>query len=452
MTIGTLTASRASASDRRSNRFFSSTHVRVGILITLLVTIAVTATPALVQYRLMRGRNELARGNSQAALIQFREAERLQPRRAETHFWLARTNRKLANTDEFGRHLDRARRLGYSSPERLRRESHLLMADMGRIREVEEFLPDMLMSPGEDGTEICDSFARGFGLNLQYDKALTLLSAWEKDHPDDYRPRFRRGQIHASDGQDFSKAEVAFRESLKLAPDRPEVHRELGKTLLELRKLDEAEQHLRKAAQINPADVDAQFVLAKTLKEQGDPVLTTECLHRVLELDPRNDPARVLLARLTLESGDAEGAIRELTPLIDLWPEDLMARYCLADALRTTGRIEEAKAHFKAYAELEKNSQRLDELSRTIRKRPFDPELRYEMGLLRMKHLSRAEGVLWLQSVFLYASDHAGAHQALAEYYRKIGDRDLAERHRVAAERQPATSPLEFSKPQGPTP
>jgi tetratricopeptide (TPR) repeat protein len=204
--------------------------------------------------------------------------------------------------------------------------------------------------------------------------------------------------------------------------------------------------------ELNPSDAEAQLTLAKAHKERGENALAIECLRQLLRVDPRNDAAQVLLARITLDSGDPEGALRELAPIIELWPGDLLASYCRAEALRAAGRIDEAKVHFKDYAKLEQNSQRLEQLGRLVTRNPFDPELRYEMGLLQMRHLSRAEGVMWLQSVFLYAPDHAGAHAALAEYYEKVGDIKQAELHQSAARTQSSESARNSSQSEGPTP
>jgi predicted Zn-dependent protease len=408
---------------------FTSRPVRGCILIALLVAFAFAATPARVQYLLLQGRNELIRERPARALEDFRAAERLQPRRAETQFWLARASRKIGDPDAVRWHLDRAQQLRYPESERLRREWWLLLAETGRVREVEPHLATMLLEPGEDGIEICDAFARGYCLSLQFEPALTLLDAWQKDHPDDYRPHFRRGRIHAWSELQWTKAEAAFREALLRAPEEPAVHRELGKTLVDLRRFDEAEYHLRQALHNDPLDAEALLALAQTLAELKQHLAATECLDRILDHDPGNDPARLLLANITLAAGDAEEAIRQLGPLLERWPEDLKGRYCLAEALRAAGRVDEAESHYKAYADLERNWQRLHQLSRMVQRTPGDAELRYELGLLRLRHESRTEGVAWLHSVFLYAPEHAGAHRALADYYAKIGDVEQARRH-----------------------
>jgi tetratricopeptide (TPR) repeat protein len=399
----------------------------------VLAALAFVVKPARVRHLVWDGQKQLSQGHAEAALESFRDALRIDPDQPETHFWLARACRKTGDVEGVRRHLDESLRLGYEDPDRLHREWRLLLAETGRIREVEPYLAEMLTDPGEDAVEICDAFVRGYCLNLQFEPALTLLDAWESDYPHDFRPHFRRGRIHADNELQWGRAEAAYREALRRAPDNPDVHRDLGKTLLDLRKLEEAEHHLRQALQTNPADADALLALAMTLVEQEDHIAAATLLRRVLDQDPRNDAARLLLAKTALAADDAEEAIRQLTPLIELWPGDLKGRYCLAEALRAAGRLDEADAHFKAYSDLERNWQRMNQLKRIIPRRPNDPELRYEMGLLRLRHDSRIEGVAWLQSVFLYAPEHAGAHHALAEYYTKIGEPELARRHGVSS-------------------
>ena len=405
---------------------------RCCLLAGLIAVLVLVVNPARVQYHLQRGRKELLRNAPQQALDQFHAAERLAPERAETQFWLARASRKTGDVEGVRRRLDRALELQYADPERLRREWWLVLAETGRIREVEGYLPEMLLKPGADDIEICDAFARGYCLNLQFDQALALLNAWQADHPDDHRPHFRRAQIHAGNEQ-WAEAEAACREALRLAPADAASHRELGKTLLQLQRPDEAKTELQKAVELAPSDREALLLLARVFREDTDFAGATDCLWRVLEQDPRHEPARLLLADVLLAVGDAEGAIEQVQPIVDLWPEDLQSRYTLARALRAVGRMGEAESHLRTYAQLEPSRARLEAANRNVRRQPQDADARYELGLLLLKHESRGEGVAWLHSVLPYEPGHAGAHQALAEYYDKIGDAELARRHRQHA-------------------
>ena len=396
-----------------------------------IVLLVIAVRPVQIFYHSARGKDLLSSGQVQPALEEFRTSLKLDPERAETHFWLARCFRKLGHIEEVRHHLDEALRLGYSDTERLQHEWWFLQAQSGNMRDTEAHLKDLLRSAGDDGSEICDAFAQGYCLNLRFDAALLLLEAWQADHPSDYRPHFRRGQIYSEDKFQTAKAEGAFREALKLAPDVSAVHRELGKTLLGLQRLDEAAEELRIAAKIDPTDEAALLALAAALKEQKKLPAAADVARRLLNLNPRHERATILLADILLLTGDAEESLQLLTPLAELWPEDLKIQYTLASALQKVGRKSEAAEHLKAYAELETASQHIMELKRSLERNPDDPELRYEFGLLRLRHESRAEGVAWLQSVLLCNPNHAATHEALADYYSKVENFKLAEMHRL---------------------
>lgn len=426
-----MTAAACRAAGRKPSGFLLRRR-RCVLAVILLSVLALGASPALIEYHLWRGRTELAAANPEAALEHFRTARRIDPDRAETYFWLARGSRKTGDLKGLRRNLDQARKHGYKDRERLRREWWLLLAETGRIREVEPYLAEMLMNPGEDGVDICQAFATGYCLNLDFEKALALLDAWQADFPKDFRPRLRRGEIHAGDEQ-WVEAVAAYREALRLAPDEPAVRRGLGKALLKLRDLAEAEFHLRLAIRQDPGDVDAVIALAEVAQEQGDQGEAFRLLQEALDREPGNFQAKLMLADSARKAGDAEEAIRHLAPLVELWPEDLRSRYLLAQALRAAGRVQEAEAHLTIYARLERNWGRLEQLNREVKRRPDDPGVRYELGLMLLRHRSRSEGVAWLQSVFQFQPDHHGAHRALAEYYTKIGEPELARRHRRMA-------------------
>lgn len=401
------------------------------LFLASVVLLVIAVRPVQIFYHSARGKELLLSGQVQPALEEFQTSLKLNPKRAETHFWLARCFRKLGNIEQVRHHLDEALRLGYSDPERLKHEWWFLQAQSGNMRDTEAHLKHLLRSSGDDGSEICDAFAQGYCLNLRFDAALLLLEAWQADHPSDYRPHFRRGQIYAEDKFQTAKAEAAFREALKLAPNLAAVHRELGKTLLGLQKLDEAAVQLRIAAKIDPSDQAALLALAAALKEQKKLPAAADIARRLLNLSPRHERATILLADILLLTGDAEESLQLLTPLAELWPEDLKIQYTLASALQKVGRKSEAEEHLKAYAELETASQRIQELKRLLEQNPDDLELRYEFGLLRLRHESRAEGVAWLQSVLLCNPNHAATHEALADYYSRVENSTLAEMHRL---------------------
>lgn len=416
----------------RANRPLTWRLVRLTVLLITLGLLLYLIPTARLQWRLQAGQAALNNEEPAEALVEFERALELAPDTAAVHFWLARTWRKLGDLDRIRHHLDEASRLGYEDPQRLRNEWYLVLAQTGRVPEVERYLGAMLVN-SEDTTEVCEAFTRGYCLNLNFRRAEALLDAWQADHPDDYRPWFYRGQIH-SGNERWSEAESAYRKAWTLAPHSVRVRRGLGLVLIHQRQLDEAENLLAGVLDEEPDDVTARIGLAGTLSEKRAYASAVEQLRRVLADQPDHFGARLKLAKALLADGRTTAACREAESLVDEWPEDLQAVYTLASALRADGRVDEAEQQFEHYAELSDVLPRLEELRRDVSETPDSPELRFELGRLVLQHLSRDEGVVWLQSVFYYEPGHVDAHRALADYYRRIGDTETARAHERLAE------------------
>jgi tetratricopeptide (TPR) repeat protein len=406
--------------------------LKSAVLTTALIALLVfSARPIRVEYYLSQGRKALAATRYEAALTHFRTAREIDPQRADVSFWLARASRKAGDLDGIRRFLDEARRLGYEDERRLGREWLLVLAETGRLSEAEPHLKEMLVHPGkdvEDAAEICDAFTKGYCLNLRFWDARKLLDVWELDFPGDFRPLLRRGQIEASDER-WSHAAEEFRKALKRAPDEPIVKRELARALFKNQNYAEAEELLKRLVKEDPADIQSLQILAEIANERKDKDASLTYLQHILKHQPQDFSARLLLAKVELASGDASQAVAQAEALAAEWPEDLNVQYVLAQSLRAAGRIEDAERVLAVYGKLEKNLKQIEALMREIRSRPAEPQLRYELGLLQLRHLSRSEGVAWLQSVFQFDPRHTGAHRALAEYFSKVGDMKLAQRH-----------------------
>jgi Tfp pilus assembly protein PilF len=56
-----------------------------------------------------------------------------------------------------------------------------------------------------------------------------------------------------------------------------------------------------------------------------------------------------------------------------------------------------------------------------------------------LRYRSREEGVSWLNSLLQYDPHHRAAHRALADYYSKVGETDLADQHQRAADEPEAS-------------
>jgi tetratricopeptide (TPR) repeat protein len=404
----------------------------VVLLATLVILIVFAIRPLRVNYYLGKGRRALADAKNVEALGDFRAARDIDPKNPETGFWLARACRKTGDLAGVRKYLEEARQLGYRDEKRLEQEWWLVLAESGHLKEAEQHLPEMLINSGDDGSEICDAFSKGYCLSLRFPEARKLLDAWSTEYPKDYRPYLRRAQMYAGDER-WALAVGELLEAQKRAPDEIAVQRELGRCLYKNKELEEAVRQLQAVLRHEPSDVAALTVLAEIAFDRKDYKNAIGYLEQVIAARPQDFPARLLLAKVYLAMGDPSRAVTLAESLISEWPEDLSAQYTLAQSLRASNRPEEAQRHFVIHSELQKNLTRIETLSREIKKKPSDPQLRFELGLLVLRHVSRPEGVAWLESVFQFAPAHPEAHQALADYYSKIGNPTLAAQHRQQA-------------------
>jgi len=61
---------------------------------------------------------------------------------------------------------------------------------------------------------------------------------------------------------------------------------------------------------------------------------------------------------------------------------------------------------------------------------PYDPALRYEAGMIFLQNGMTREGLHWLSTALDAYPAHRPTHEALAQYYEKAGQEDLAAYHR----------------------
>ena len=218
------------------------------LLLRLLLLTALTTAlvwfwdPLIIQYRQARARMSLDKRREAETLDSLRAALRRDLDNPHTLLWLARTHRRLGDLPRTSLLLDRAETLG-GDARRIELERRLVLAQSGRLGEVEPLLPDMLIDAGADGPDVCEAFVQGFFVNLRTAEALRLLDLWQESFPKDPQPYFMRAYLMRSLDK-YTEAEQIYRQGLALAPDRTAMRRELADILVVTNQLDQAESEL----------------------------------------------------------------------------------------------------------------------------------------------------------------------------------------------------------------
>ena len=398
----------------------------------LIVSLAPFWVPWLAaRYDLFRGRRALQHFQTDAGRVWLTAAERFDRDDAETQFFLGRACRRQGQFDDAARHLERAARLGFPLV-RIERERRLAIAQTARVREVADYLPGMLESPGDDGAEICAAYVNGYCLSLDFGTAGRILNAWAADFPNDPEAHFRRGNFWYGQNE-WQEAIPAYEKCLELEPSRTKARETLARSLVQMNEPARAEHHFRRCLQESPDNLQIWLGLGMCLMNLGHTDEARRALEHVVALSSRNDEARTRLAQLELLSGRPEAAIEWAGPLAEQWPDDIPLATLMAQAWQQTGYPEKARKYWEVVRRGEQATERLDKLTTEVRKHPDDLELRYKIGTMHLRYRSREDGVNWLNSLLQYNPRHSAAHQTLADYYSRIGDTGLAESHLRAA-------------------
>ena len=405
----------------------------VCLLVVVVVVIAgvIGWKPLLIRYRLGQAREALEARDAESALKWLQANERLVPDHAETHFWLARTYRRLGRFEEVRNHIERAWKLGYSM-EMLKREQWLALAQSGQLQQAERHLGELLKDPRNDGREICEAFVAGYLLNYRFQPAFRILEAWQKDYPQDPYPYMIRGKIwEARDAP--KKAIENYRKVLKLDSTQRKARLRLANLLVQMHRHEKAAEHYQRCLKEDPQNPDVLVGWSNCLRSMGRNKEARAALGDALKSEPNHLQARIAMGRLELASGHPKQALRWLEPVVKDVPLDSTVRYALAQALQRAGRTEAAKKHFQFASEAARANARIQILVEQLQREPNNTELRYKIGIARLQ-FQPTTALIWLRSVVEINPDHRRAHEALAAYYAQRDQAKLAEYHRKRAE------------------
>ena len=119
----------------------------------------------------------------------------------------------------------------------------------------------------------------------------------------------------------YDRAVVAYRASLELGPDDPEVLNNYAGSLLYLDRLPEAQQILQRVIQLRPDDPEAYTNLGISYERAKDWGQSESYFYRALEVDPNYYPAQFNLAKMYDVKGDNELAKEHYRRYLKMRPD-----------------------------------------------------------------------------------------------------------------------------------
>lgn len=243
------------------------------------------------------------------------------------------------------------------------------------------------------------------------DHALIHLQVVAGQAPADPRPYRLMGLIY-KDYENYSRAVVEYRESLRRdphQPDRAEILTELAECLVKEQKHGEALETLGRC----PRSAPTLKLRAECHYAQGDTPGARNLVGEALGLEPAHLGALQLRAMIELDSNDTASAIRTLRQAVEYHPKEFRVRYQLARAYQQLGQTELAQEQVEAMQALRPLRMRFTELHEQAIEDSTDAEIRYELGVVAGELGKPELARLWLTAALGMDPDHEAARQAL---------------------------------------
>ena len=300
--------------------------------------VAAYASLGLARIALARGHAEQARQILERITIQA-------PRFGPAFRLLAESHAALGRTGDADRATNRANHLPpfapYADPmvdvlARESRNSTFLLrqateADLRTNAAWSEHLTRRALEFDPDNPDVVGKLARMLRTMGRSGEALEFFALYSRMVPDDFQALGQIGSSLSDLGR-FEEAEPFLRRAHQQLDDAL-THYNLGAMLSATGRLDEAAAEYQHALERDPSDPDARSNLAAVLVKQGKLARAIEELARVLDIDPENANAHTNLGLVLAQQGQMERAVREFQTALGIDPGLIQA----AEALKKLG-------------------------------------------------------------------------------------------------------------------
>jgi tetratricopeptide (TPR) repeat protein len=391
-------------------------------------------------HHLRAARSAAERYHSAEAEQHLRECLKVWPRDPEVLLLAARTARRQAAYTQAQRFLERRRVVRGSDDDDFVLEQLLLWTEQGNVEAGREFLASRLREDSATAPLIWEALARGLVRSFRLEDAKAVTQAWLAEQPENSEAHLLHGAVLELLEQ-YAEAIDSFRKALELDRERGEARLRLAVLLVQRGRGTEALPHLDYLHGKRPDDPVLSVHLARCRAQLGGEKRAVELLDEVLARYPYYPSALMERGRLTLRAGQPERAEDFLRKAVRADPSDHDAHYQLYLCLEQLGRANDARLVHARLTQLETDGKAVrDLLLAKPGSVPADPALYFRVGMISLRAGVVEDALRWFHKALSFDPDHLPTHRALAAYYERTGDVDLAAEHRQFLERaQPVT-------------
>lgn len=169
---------------------------------------------------------------------------------------------------------------------------------------------------------------------------------------------------------DNAGAIANYRAAIKINPDIPSLHSELGDLLFHSEDLNlqsQAADEFKRALELNPEDEHALLSLGTIAERNGDMKTAFTDFSRALKLNPNDGDACTELAKVLIAMNQPEKAQQMFERAVEIDPTDDVAHYRLAALYRKAGKVAEAKQQVDLYLKYKQMKDKMDKIFHDMR-------------------------------------------------------------------------------------
>jgi tetratricopeptide (TPR) repeat protein len=355
-------------------------------------------------------------------------------RSAPAHFLAARAARRAGDLEAAEEELVACERLG-DATDNTTLEWTLVSVQRGKLTAaVEAFLRRLLQEGDADSPLILETLTQEFMWTNRYADARQMLNLWLELRPDHCEALVRRGWV-AEHLLDLPAATADYLQVLALDPERDSVRLRLAELLVQQNRSGEALEHLESLSQRQPGNPAVVVALARCRRRLGQLSEARLLLDKLLAERPAEVEALSERGAMALEADQPDQAEGWLRAALKHEPRHRQANYDLCQCLERLGKHQEAQEYLSRLQVIDKELKRMGQVVGEVMKHPHDAALRWEAGAIFLRNGRPNDGLHWLLTALQEDPLHRPTHQALADYYERIGNQEQAARHRQILER-----------------
>ena len=170
-----------------------------------------------------------------------------------------------------------------------------------------------------------------------------------------------------------------YRQAIKYYQKELEAHpapiplRGIGRTYVELGKIDSARFTFQQAIEMDDEYAPAYFSLALLEEDEANFEKAVQYAERAFNLELETLEYRYLYASLLVRTGRSEEAVSHFLYVTEKWPWHHGSHYNLGQAMIQLGREEEAKEYLEKAEKVRAEQAKIDHLENTVYALPDDP-------------------------------------------------------------------------------